>query len=64
LVPQALHDEVTAWHALGREWLVDDVAAVGAVSALWSIGIDYLQGEALAAASPRPDFEADSERMA
>lgn len=64
LSPQALHEEVAAWHALGREWLVDDVAAVGAVSALWSMGIDYLQGEALAAASPRPDFEADSERMA
>lgn len=58
--PQILRDSVTAWHAAGREWLVDDVAAVGAVSELWALGIDYLQGEALAAASPRPDFEAEN----
>lgn len=62
--PQALRESIAAWHAAGREWLVDEVAAVGAVSELWSLGIDYLQGEALAAASPRPDFEGESERIA
>ncbi len=51
---------VSAWQASGREWLVDEVAAVGAVSELWAAGVDYLQGEALAAASPRPDFEEDA----
>ncbi|MFN7781314.1 MAG: response regulator [Lysobacterales bacterium] len=55
-----LREVVASWHQLGREWLIDEVAAVGAVSELWAAGIDYLQGEALAAASPRPDFEADA----
>lgn len=62
--PHALHEQIAAWHALGREWLIDGVSAVGAVSDLWALGIDYLQGEALAAASPRPDFEADSQSTA
>jgi len=50
---------IAAWHALGRELLIDRVDSMAAVSGLWSLGVDYLQGDALAAASPRLDFEGE-----
>lgn len=51
---------IAAWHALGRELLIDRVESMAAVSGLWNLGVDYLQGDALAAASPRLDFEGEA----
>lgn len=48
---------VGSWHALGRHLLVDRVESLQAVSGLWNLGIDYLQGDALAGASPRPELD-------
>jgi len=55
--PEQLALKIAAWQAMGRELLVDGVEAVAAVGALWNLGVDFLQGDALAAASPRLDFE-------
>ena len=46
------------WREAGRSVIVDQVEDVSAVSRLWSFGVDYLQGDALAAAGPRLDYEA------
>lgn len=56
---ETLAEAIRGWHALGRELLVDEVASVAEVGDLWNLGIDYLQGEALAAAAPRPDYEGE-----
>jgi CheY-like chemotaxis protein/EAL domain-containing protein (putative c-di-GMP-specific phosphodiesterase class I)/GGDEF domain-containing protein len=48
---------IKAWQSLGREVLVDQVESMAAVGSLWGLSVDYLQGDALAAASPRPDYE-------
>ena len=48
----------SAWRESGRSIVIDAVDDVAAVMRLWSFGIDYLQGDALAAPSPRLDFEA------
>jgi len=46
------------WREAGRSVIVDSVDDVAAVSRLWSFGVDYLQGDALAAPGPRLDYEA------
>lgn len=56
--PEALALLIGGWQAQGKELLVDGVVSVQAVGGLWNLGIDCLQGDALAAASPRLDFEA------
>ena len=43
--------------ARGRGVIVDRVAGLDAVGRLWDLGVDYLQGDALAAAGPRLDFD-------
>ena len=55
---EAFKAMLAPWHASGRSVLIDSVEDVSAVSRLWSFGVDYLQGDALAAASPRLDYEA------
>ena len=59
--PAALAPLLERWHAAGRSLLVDQVESMQAVSGLWTLGVDFLQGDALAGASPRPDIEADGE---
>lgn len=54
-----LAQRIGAWHEWGRELLVDRVESMSAVGDLWNLGVDYLQGDALAAASPRLDFEGE-----
>lgn len=54
---------IATWHALGREILIDRVESMAAVSGLWNLGVDYLQGDALAAASPRLDFEGEASEV-
>ncbi|MCG6117356.1 MAG: response regulator [Aquimonas sp.] len=56
---EAITESIRGWHALGRELLVDEVPSVAEVGSLWSLGIDYLQGDVLAAAAPRPDYEGE-----
>ena len=43
--------------ARGRGVIVDQVRGLDAVTRLWDLGVDYLQGDALAAAGPRLDFD-------
>lgn len=46
-----------AWYAAGRTLLVTGVEDLSQVAKFWSLGIDYLQGESIAAAGCRPDFD-------
>lgn len=48
-----LAELITQWRSSGRQLLVDGVESMKAVSNLWNLGIDYLQGDALATAVPR-----------
>ncbi|MBD8526293.1 response regulator [Pseudomarimonas arenosa] len=50
-----LSDLITEWRGSGRRLLVVGVESMKSVSSLWNLGIDYLQGDALAAAIPRID---------
>ncbi|MCB1627610.1 MAG: response regulator [Xanthomonadales bacterium] len=45
------------WHALGRSVQVHQVDELTQMSRLWNLGVDYLQGEAVAAPGPRLDFD-------
>jgi len=45
------------WRASGRATIVDGISDVTAVSHLWSMGVEYVQGDALATAGPRLDYE-------
>lgn len=48
-----LAELISQWRGAGKRLLVDGVESMKAVSGLWNLGIDYLQGDALAAALPR-----------
>jgi DNA-binding response OmpR family regulator/EAL domain-containing protein (putative c-di-GMP-specific phosphodiesterase class I) len=48
-----LSELIDQWRSAGRRLLVDQVDSMRAVSGLWNLGIDYLQGNALAAPLPR-----------
>lgn len=61
-VLQAMDAEVTGpalenWQRSGRELVVEDVRDLSGITRFWNIGADYLQGDALATASPRLDFD-------
>jgi hypothetical protein len=45
------------WQASGRGLIVDRVDRVEVVARLWGMQIGYVQGDALAAAGPRLDYE-------
>ena len=55
--PAVFGDLLAPWRARGRGVIVDHVRGLDAVSRLWDLGVDYLQGDALAAAGPRLDFD-------
>jgi EAL domain-containing protein (putative c-di-GMP-specific phosphodiesterase class I) len=48
-----LAELISRWRGAGKRLLVDGVENMKAVSGLWNLGIDYLQGDVLAAALPR-----------
>ena len=48
-----LAELISQWRGAGKRLLVDGVESMKAVSGLWNLGIDYLQGDALAAPLPR-----------
>ena len=50
-------DLLAPWRARGRGVIVDQVRGLDAVTRLWDLGVDSLQGDALAAAGPRLDFD-------
>jgi len=57
-VPAKAFAELLApWRAAGRQLIVDHVEDMGAVSQLWSLGVSHVQGDALAAAGPRLDYD-------
>ena len=58
LTAEAVQSMLRPWRESGRSVIVDSVEDVAAVARMWAFGIDYLQGDALAAASPRLDYEA------
>jgi PleD family two-component response regulator/EAL domain-containing protein (putative c-di-GMP-specific phosphodiesterase class I) len=55
--PSMLGPVLETWYRGGRELIAEDAKDLAAISQFWSIGVDYLQGDALAAASPRLDFD-------
>ena len=48
-----LSELISQWRSSGRRLLVDGVDSMKAVANLWNLGIDYLQGDALAPPVPR-----------
>ncbi|MCB1554794.1 MAG: response regulator [Xanthomonadales bacterium] len=46
---------ISHWRGGGRRILVDGVESMQSVASLWNLGIDYLQGDALAAPAPRAE---------
>jgi EAL domain-containing protein (putative c-di-GMP-specific phosphodiesterase class I) len=56
VTPAAFAKLIAPWRERGRGLIVDQVRSIDAVSQLWDLGIDFLQGDALAATSPRLDY--------
>jgi CheY-like chemotaxis protein/EAL domain-containing protein (putative c-di-GMP-specific phosphodiesterase class I) len=57
-LPESAFSELLApWHRQQRELLVDRVDRLESVPQLWALGIGYLQGDPLAAAGPRLDYD-------
>jgi len=54
---EALAALLAPWRAKHCGLIVDQVRNLDTVASLWALGIDYLQGDALAAAGPRLDFD-------
>jgi len=54
---KAFAELLAPWRASGRQLIVDHVDDINMVSQMWSLGVGYLQGDALAAAGPRLDYD-------
>jgi CheY-like chemotaxis protein/EAL domain-containing protein (putative c-di-GMP-specific phosphodiesterase class I)/GGDEF domain-containing protein len=54
---KAFAELLAPWRAAGRMLIVDHVEDINTVSQMWSLGVGYLQGDALAAAGPRLDYD-------
>ena len=57
LPPDQFAMALEPWKQAGRSVVVDGVDELADVNRLWSLGVDYLQGEALAGSSPRLEVE-------
>ncbi len=55
--PELITRLIDRWHAGGRVIIVDGVDEVSLLANLWSLGVDYLQGDSVAAPGPRLDFD-------
>lgn len=53
LVNQMIED----WRQPGKILIADGVDEVSLLASLWNLGVDYLQGNAVAASGPRLDFD-------
>jgi EAL domain-containing protein (putative c-di-GMP-specific phosphodiesterase class I) len=56
VTPAAFSTLMAPWRERGRGLIVDQVRSIDSVSRLWDLGIDFLQGDALAATGPRLDY--------
>jgi DNA-binding response OmpR family regulator/EAL domain-containing protein (putative c-di-GMP-specific phosphodiesterase class I) len=56
VTPEAFTRLMAPWRERGRGLIIDQVRSLDAVPQLWELGIDFLQGEALAATGPRLDY--------
>ncbi len=57
ITPELIGRLINRWHTAGRVIIVDGVDEVSLLASLWSLGVDYLQGDSVAAAGPRLDFD-------
>lgn len=57
LKPVVAGPMIEQWSRSGRTIIVDELRDLAPLAQLWSLGIDYLCGDAIAAAGPRPDFD-------
>lgn len=55
--PTVVGPMLEGWYRGAREVIADDLRDLGAIAKLWNLGVDYLQGDMLATASPRLDFD-------
>lgn len=55
--PEVIGPMLETWYRGQRELIAEDVRDLTAIARFWSMGCDYLQGDSLAAASPRLDFD-------
>ncbi|MCP5473210.1 MAG: EAL domain-containing protein, partial [Rhodanobacteraceae bacterium] len=55
--PEVIGPMLEVWYRGRRELIAEDVRDLTAIARFWSMGCDYLQGDSLAAASPRLDFD-------
>lgn len=55
--PELVGRLISSWHGQGRVIIVDGVDEVALLASLWPLGVDYLQGDSVAAAGPRLDFD-------
>jgi len=46
-----------AWYRGGREIIIDEIRDLTLIGKFWNMGISYLQGDVLATAGPRLDFD-------
>ena len=57
VTPAAFSKLMAPWRERGRGLVVDQVRSIDAVSSLWDLGIEFLQGDTLAAIGPRLDYD-------
>jgi EAL domain-containing protein (putative c-di-GMP-specific phosphodiesterase class I) len=57
ITPDAFSALILPWRQRGCGLIVDKVRSIDAVSRLWDQGIDFLQGDVLAATGPRLDYD-------
>ncbi|MCB1609124.1 MAG: response regulator [Xanthomonadales bacterium] len=55
--PELLNQLIDDWHQPGKVMIADGIDDVSLLANLWSLGVDYLQGTAVAAPGPRLDFD-------
>ncbi len=57
LEPSVVGPMLEPWFRARRELVVDEISDLNQISRFWNLGVDYLQGDSLATASPRLDFD-------
>ena len=55
--PEIIGPMLQPWYRERRELILEQVSDLNAIAQFWSMGADYLQGDTLATAGPRLDFD-------
>ncbi|MGE4072672.1 MAG: response regulator [Lysobacterales bacterium] len=55
--PEIIGPMLQPWYRERRELILEEVSDLTAIAQFWSMGADYLQGDTLATAGPRLDFD-------